>query len=282
MRKQGLLALRLAEEATRMFPEIAGVHALRAQCLTGIGRLADAMAAVNEELRTHPVSAEALQMRNLIARELGRQRVESSRARQWQSIVNQELKAPIEAATHRYKYRGHAMVKNPFDMALYPLLLWNLKPATVFEIGSYNGASALWMADILGTYGVDAHIRSLDVVKVTAIQHPRVTFLEGSGRALADVFPADMLGSCPRPFLVIDDADHSYETSKAVLEYFHPHMRAGEYIVVEDGLTASGPRRALAEFLPAHSGQWAVDSHYCDFFGYNATWCVNGFLRRLE
>jgi cephalosporin hydroxylase len=137
------------------------------------------------------------------------------------------------------------------------------------------------MSDVLETYGVRTHIHSLDIVKVSTIEHSRITFHEGSGRALGDVFPADMIESCLRPFLIIDDADHAYETSKAVLEHFHPHMRPGEYLIVEDGLSAPGPRQALTEFLPAHADEWKVDSDYCDFFGYNATWCLNGFLRRI-
>lgn len=277
---QGLSALRLAEEAAHVAPEFAGVHQVRAQCLAGLGRFADAMAAIDEELRLDPVSADAQEIRTEIVRHLADKRAKSQQPRRWQTAISKEMFEAIELATHRYTYRGHAMIKNPFDMALYTRLLWNLKPATVFEIGSYNGASALWMADMLATYGVDAHIHSLDIVKVSAIEHPRITFYEGSGRALADVFPTDMIAACPRPLLIIDDADHTYETSRAVLDYFHPHTRVGEYIIIEDSLSAPGPRDALTEFLPAHAGEWVVDSDYCDFFGYNATWCLNGFLRR--
>ncbi|MFY9233837.1 MAG: CmcI family methyltransferase [Fimbriimonadaceae bacterium] len=159
--------------------------------------------------------------------------------------------------------------------------MWNLRPASIFEIGSYNGASALWMADTLRTFGIQSHVTSLDIVKVTAIQDPDITFLAGSGREPEIAFPPELLASSPRPWLVIEDADHTLETSKAVLEYFHVHMASGDYFVIEDGATAEGPRLALAAFLSAHKGEYVVDASYCDFFGYNATWCINGFLRRL-
>lgn len=270
-----LSALRLAEEAAAIERGIPGLHVLRAQCLAGLGRLDEALAAASEDQ-----SPEA----NLLLRSIEdaiRSAKEKARAeRQWASIIKPDILRPIEAASHRYTYRGHALIKNPFDFALYPLLLWNLRPASVFEIGSYNGASALWMADTLRTYGIKSHITSLDVVKVTAIQDPDITFLAGSGREPQIAFPEQMLAASPRPWLVIEDADHSYETSKAVLEYFHPHMESGDYFVIEDGATAEGPRLALAEFLPAHKDEYEVDSAYCDFFGYNATWCINGFLRR--
>jgi hypothetical protein len=43
LQHQVLSALRLAEEAGRLDPAIAGLHALRAQCHAGIGRLPDAL-----------------------------------------------------------------------------------------------------------------------------------------------------------------------------------------------------------------------------------------------
>jgi cephalosporin hydroxylase len=275
-----LPALRFAEEAAFVEPTLAGVHVHRARVLADIGRFADALAATDEELRHHPGDAQAMQLRAALLDHV--EKVNANRpAREAATVMSTEVIREVERATHRYTYRGHAMIKNPFDMALYPLLLWNLKPATIFEIGSYNGASALWMADLLTSYGVDFHIHSLDIVKVTAIQHPHVTFYEGSGRALNGVFPAEMIAACPRPFLVIDDADHMYPTCKAILEHFHPHMRAGEYLIMEDGLTVPDPRRASEEFLAQHPSEWMIDGEYCDFFGYNATWCINGFLKRI-
>ncbi|MBI1755919.1 MAG: cephalosporin hydroxylase [Fimbriimonas ginsengisoli] len=253
---------------------------MRAQCLAGLGRFQEAHAAAEAELRINPGSTKAAELKQKVGEVLRQLAARSAEERQWASSLRPEFLQQIEASTHRYTYRGHPMIKNPFDFALYPLLLWNLKPASVFEIGSFNGASALWMADLLKSYGVASHIWSLDIVKVTAIEREDITFLAGSGRALGEVFPAEMLAGCPRPWLVIDDADHTRDTSIAVLQHFHPHMREGEYIVVEDGLTAEGPKQALTEFLPAHPGAYTIDPAYCDFFGYNATWCINGFLRR--
>ena len=48
----------------------------------------------------------------------------------------------IQRATFAYNYRGIPMIKNPYDFALYPMLLWNVKPATVIEIGSYAGGKS--------------------------------------------------------------------------------------------------------------------------------------------
>ena len=57
-------------------------------------------------------------------------------------------------------------------------LIAELRPRTVFEIGSGLGASAVWFADHLTFCGVEGRVHSVDRVKV-AVEHPRVEYLEG-------------------------------------------------------------------------------------------------------
>lgn len=186
----------------------------------------------------------------------------------------------IEMAARKYSYRGIQTIKNPFDWALYSLLLWELKPRTIFEIGSFAGGSALWLGDQLDNFGIDGHIYSIDINRVTEVSHPRVTFLEGDGRNLGATLSPDWLASLPRPWLIIEDADHSYGTTVAVLEFFHGWLDRGDYLIVEDSLSAGKPLQALAEFLAVCGDEYEIDTHYCDFYERNVTWCVNGFLRK--
>ncbi len=186
----------------------------------------------------------------------------------------------IQRATMEYHYRGIRTIKDPFDLALYALLLWNVRPKTVIEIGSYKGGSALWMADQLRAFGIDGHVHSVDngaSESAISVVDPDITFYNGDGENLAAVFAN---AAMPRPWLVVEDSSHQYEIVTAVLEYFAPMMMSGEYIVVEDGMTNAGPLGAIAEFVERHS-EFEVDRRYCDYFGHNVTWCVNGFLRRL-
>ncbi len=45
------------------------------------------------------------------------------------------------------RWRGVPLMKNVFDFAMYPALIAELRPRTVFEVGSGLGASAAWFAD---------------------------------------------------------------------------------------------------------------------------------------
>jgi cephalosporin hydroxylase len=199
----------------------------------------------------------------------------------------------LQDAVHHYRYKGIQMVKSPFDIALYPLMIWDLKPRTIIEIGSKEGGSAIWLADQVRNFDLEAQIVSIDLLRVDTVQDPRVTFLQGNGRHLDEVMTPHFLSSLPHPWLVIEDADHAEPTSYAVLQFFHPWLNKGDIIVVEDGIMSdlypdafpkcsSGPHQALKRFLAEAGSAYVIESRYCDFFGYNVTWSSNGILRRTS
>ena len=251
--------------------------------------LARGLAQRNTTLALHGFEAElCLDPDNLEARE----RFEQLRAqmyptgssqpqqRIWQTALSPDAIQHFERNSQRCTYRGIPMVKNCFDLAIYPMLLWQIKPATIIEIGTFYGGSAAWLSDLTGSFGLDTHIYSIDVKGMPLLQPPRVTFMQGDGRGLASLLSPQFIDQLARPLLVIEDADHREPTTTAVLNFFHPILRSGEYIVVEDGMSATGPVQALQIFFAAHGNEYEVDARWCDYFGTNVTWCVNGFLRK--
>jgi len=93
--------------------------------------------------------------------------------------------------------------------------------------------------------------------------------------------------------MVIEDADHRPATTLSVLRYFDQWLRAGDCIVVGDGIVEDlfdaagvarlegGPRPAIAQFLHERGADYELDTRLCDYFGANMTWNVNGHLRRI-
>ena len=77
---------------------------------------------------------------------VGPRRARSDRCRRKAPSVQRPWNTSLPRETplsSRYTYRGVPMLKNPFDLALYLLLLRRLKPRTVIEIGSKSGGSGL-------------------------------------------------------------------------------------------------------------------------------------------
>ena len=202
------------------------------------------------------------------------------------SDIPYELLMKIQQGTMAYCYRGVPMLKNPFDLALYPMLLDRAQPQTLIEIGSHAGGSALWFAD----QRPGMRVVSIDLQTPEAVSHPAVQFLRGDAQQLGDVLTPTVMESLARPLLVVADASHMAETTATVLDFFDRCMRPGEYLVVEDGILTDmraddayggGPLRAIHEFLDRTHGRYEIDRTFCDYYGRNVTWNVDGYLRRI-
>lgn len=210
--------------------------------------------------------------------------------RGWRTAIPLSLHVSFYRGVVDYQYRGIPMQKHPVEIALYPRLLWEVKPRTIIEIGSLSGGSAAWLADTLNAFGIDGRIVSVDVAPPSPSYVPaNVKFLRGDANDLASTLKADSLATLPRPWLIIEDSSHHYAATLAVLRFFDPLLRSGEYIIVEDanvtemGVDArldGGPARAIAEFLRDRGRDYEIDARYCDQYGRNVTGNPNGYLRK--
>lgn len=198
-----------------------------------------------------------------------------------------ELLMKIQQGTMAYRHRGIPLLKNPFDLAIYPMLLERAQPRTLIEIGSYGGGSAIWFADQV----LEMRVISIDLNLPSGVKHPRVEFLQGDAHNLGAALPESLMQSIARPLLVVEDSSHQAATTTATLDFFDKWLQRDEYIVIEDGILTAmrvadtyggGPLRAIHEFLARTSGRYEIDRTLCDYFGRNVTWNVDGYLRRVS
>lgn len=287
-------AYELLEAHKHLYKDV-DMQLLYCEVLVRIGRYEKVQELALIVLESDPANASAHHYLNLVASATDPPRTEggNAEARKYDTSIPQPFLGRLQDAVHHYRYKGIQMVKSPFDIALYPLMIWDLKPRTIIEIGSKEGGSAIWLADQVRSFDLEAKIVSIDLLRVETVQDPLVTFLQGNGRHLGEILTPQLLSSLPHPWLVIEDADHAEPTSYAVLQFFHPWFNEGDIIVVEDGIISdlypavfpscsSGPHLALKRFLAEAGSAYVVESQYCDFFGYNVTWSSNGILRRIS
>ena len=201
-----------------------------------------------------------------------------------------ELLHSMQAGTMAYTYKGVGCFKNPFDLAIYTKLIWDLRPKALIEIGSNQGGGALWFADMLSVAGLSCPVISIDINPVTQLTDPRIAFLAGNAARLGDTLTPAMLAALPHPWLVVEDSAHTYDVTLAALRFFVETTSVGDVVVIEDGVVddlgmseayGGGPNRALAEFLAAAPETFRVLTQYCDMFGVNATYNPNAYLLRV-
>jgi cephalosporin hydroxylase len=190
-----------------------------------------------------------------------------------------------------YTYKGIPCLKDPFDFTLYQKLLWQLKPKTIVEIGSYSGGSALWLADLLRSWKYKTKIYSFDITPPRINKIPRnLKFLQADIYNLQDSALAKILENAPHPILVIEDGPHTYEGSLNTLNFVHKYMQSGDYIIIEDGSVfdlglityEDGPNRAIRNFLANNHQDYEIDVEYCDYYGHNVTWNTNGYIKCVK
>jgi cephalosporin hydroxylase len=180
-----------------------------------------------------------------------------------------------QGAPSLMRWRGTPLMKNVFDFAIYPTLIAEVRPRTIFEVGSGLGASAVWFADNLAMCGLDGRVHSVDRIKA-AMEHPRVDFYQGDCSDPERLFDTELLRSQPHPWLVVEDAHHNVA---AVLEQLHKFMLPGDYLVVED---SDVKREAIRAFLGAYPGGYLVDTRFTDYFGRNATCAADSIFIRTQ
>jgi len=207
------------------------------------------------------------------------------------NLFNKEKKfglSGIVEGHHRVTYKGIPAIKSPFDYVLYQMLVFSLQPDLILEIGTNKGGSALYLADLLKENGKGI-VHTIDLPENREDERIR---LHERIRVFNDGYEGyDTSGLVQYPcILVIEDGSHQYMDTLKTLEKFAPFVQPGSYIVVEDGIVTEmgrekefngGPQKAIRDFLAAHK-EFETDSTYCDFFGPNVTFNVNGYLKRIS
>ena len=194
----------------------------------------------------------------------------------------------IAAGHHHVRYKGIQAIKCPFDYVIYQMLLWEVQPDLIIEIGTNKGGSALYLADLLDLNG-KGEIHTIDLPENEEDSlihtHSRIRiFKEGfMNYTINDLSHFSTI-------LVIEDGSHHYEDTLAALKKFAPIVSKGSYFIAEDGIINElgrekeyngGPQKAIKEFLKINS-DFEIDKKWCDFFGPNATFNVNGYLKKIS
>ncbi len=88
----------------------------------------------------------------------------------------------IEGGHFHVTYRGISAIRCPFDYVMYQMIISEVRPDLVIEIGTNHGGGALYIADLMDKIG-QGMIHTMDIVDKTGElvkNHPRIKrFLGG-------------------------------------------------------------------------------------------------------
>lgn len=193
--------------------------------------------------------------------------------------------AGIDEGHHKTTYRGVDCIKCPFDYVLYQMIISEVRPDLIIEIGANKGGSAYYLADLLDVSGKGV-VHSIDIedrVDERVKSHARIEFFFDGWEAY-DLEQTKQFGV----ILIIEDSSHTYQNTLDVMRRFAPIVSHGSYFIVEDGIVdelgmsaqfGGGPVKAIKEFLKS-TNDFVLDTQWTDFFGKNATFNTIGYLKR--
>lgn len=184
-------------------------------------------------------------------------------------------------------YRGVPCVKCPFDYVLYQMIIEEVNPDLIIEIGTNKGGSALYLADLLEVRG-KGQIHTIDITDEApelVKTHPRISMFHKGW----DCYDLNLAA----PFstiLVIEDSSHLYQNTLLAITKFAPLVSKNSYLIVEDGIINDlgreeefngGPVKAIKEFLSKNSN-FNLCENWVNFFGENATFNTMGYLKKIR
>jgi len=183
-----------------------------------------------------------------------------------------------QAKWQHFRWKGLTLMKDPMSLAIYLQLLQDLRPGTIWEFGTYEGGTTLWMKDMLASIGASCDIHTFDIAedRVKLKQEDGIAFHHLDNRRIREFVGQNrgLFENVTPPLLVIED---SHENVGELLEVVDEFLKPGDYLIVEDTL-AEWKHEAVRDFLNGRPYQ--VDAHYCDFWGHNNSWMVNSILRK--
>lgn len=202
---------------------------------------------------------------------------------------DEEVKISVQSiyeGHHKVTYKGIKAIRCPFDYVIYQMIICELKPDLVIEIGTNIGGGALYIADLLDSNGKGV-LHTIDIIEQVdprVKEHKRIEFFT-KGWENYDLERTKEFET----ILIIEDASHLYKDSIGILNKFYNIVSKDSYFIIEDGIInelgleknyEGGPLKAIHEFLPSHP-EYIVDRKWCDMFGKNATFNVNGYLKKI-
>lgn len=191
----------------------------------------------------------------------------------------------IDKGHHLITYRGVPCIKCPFDYVIYQMILNEVQPDLIIEIGTNYGGSALYLADILENIGkgeihtIDIDDRSHELVK----KSNRIKFFHDGWEGY-DIQNANGF----KKILVIEDGSHEFQSTLGALKKFGDLVTNGSYMIVEDGIIdelghsaayGGGPVKAIKKYLEGHS-EFVIDDKWINMFGQSATFNTLGYLKK--
>ena len=170
------------------------------------------------------------------------------------------------------KWKNIPIFKTTFDLNIYMMIIEEIKPDIIIELGSGLGGSAIWLADIAKALELNTQIFSLDIHK-PELKHPNVTFLKQDLNNIEDLKKAVSWEELKGKKILIEDA---HVNILNVLNFFNTYLNKNDYLIIED---SRSKENIIKQFVNGKDDKYKSDQFFLDFFGTNITCCIDSIFK---
>ena len=170
------------------------------------------------------------------------------------------------------KWKEKPLYKTAFDLVIYSMLIQEVKPDIIIELGSGSGGSAMWFADTASMLGLDTHVYSFDINK-PLVEHDKVTFIEQDLNKINLEHKPSHWEFFNKKKIIIEDAHVNLEE---LLNLFDHVLKKDDYLMIED---SANKQDISSHFSIEKDPKYKLDQFFLDFFGSNMTCCINSIFK---
>jgi cephalosporin hydroxylase len=170
------------------------------------------------------------------------------------------------------KWKEKPLYKTAFDLVIYSMLIQEVKPDIIIELGSGSGGSAMWFADTASMLGLDTHVYSFDINK-PLVEHDKVTFIEQDLKKINLEHKPSHWEFFNKKKIIIEDAHVNLEE---LLNLFDHVLKKDDYLMIED---SANKQDIISHFSIEKDPKYKLDQFFLDFFGTNMTCCINSIFK---
>ncbi|MCP3033468.1 cephalosporin hydroxylase [Halobacillus sp. A1] len=177
-----------------------------------------------------------------------------------------------QGARSAMSWRGNPLFKSVYDIAIYQMMINDIKPSTIIEIGSTE-TSLSWLKDLCDLNKLNSRIIGVDHIMPQETPNG-VEFIKGDVQNISTLLPNSFIKSLPKPFIIIEDAHVHLAT---VLQHLDQIIADRDYLIIEDSILK---QQSILQWAENQDSNYYVDTNYTDFFGINGTTAANSILTK--
>lgn len=167
----------------------------------------------------------------------------------------------------------------PEHVVALSLLVKQIRPRMILELGSRGGGVARWLLDVCKGLDLDTVIHSADWGQARRSKDARLQFWRGDLRKPSGIWPGGVLKTECRPLLVLIRTGAGHGVTWSALRSLHKYLQSGDVICVEseadpvappesDPETKQNAAHALIRFVSANPVEFEVVPEFEVDFGF--------------